>query len=75
MAKEGTEKTTPIHAGHRQRVKERFLKEGLDAFAPHEILEMLLFFGIPTETPMRSDTAFLIPSAVFPGCWKLPTAN
>ena len=47
MAKEGTEKTTPIHAGHRQRVKERFLKEGLDAFAPHEILEMLLFFGIP----------------------------
>jgi len=32
-----------IHSGHRERVKERFLKDGLDAFHEHEVLEMLLF--------------------------------
>jgi len=35
-----------IHEGHRQRLKERFLSEGLDSFQPHEVLEFLLFFGI-----------------------------
>ncbi len=33
--------------GHRGRVKERFLREGLDAFAEYEILELLLFFAVP----------------------------
>ena len=36
-----------IHAGHRQRLKERFLKEGLDNFEQHQVLELLLFYGIP----------------------------
>jgi len=36
-----------IHTGHRQRLKERFLKEGLDSFEEHQILELLLFYGIP----------------------------
>ncbi len=31
------------------RVKTRFLKEGLASFAPHEIIELLLFFGIPVK--------------------------
>ena len=26
------------HDGHRQRMRERFRKEGLDGFAPHEVL-------------------------------------
>ena len=25
------------HAGHRARMRERFLKEGLDSFQPHEV--------------------------------------
>ncbi len=33
--------------GHRGRVKDRFLREGLDAFAEYEILELLLFFAVP----------------------------
>ena len=37
----------PVHAGHRQRVKQRFLQEGLSHFERHQIVEMLLFFGIP----------------------------
>lgn len=35
------------HAGHRQRMRERFLKQGLDGFAPHEVLELMLFYAIP----------------------------
>lgn len=36
-----------IHTGHRQRVRERFLNAGIESFQLHEILEFLLFFGIP----------------------------
>lgn len=38
-----------IHQGHRTRVKERFAQEGLSSFAPHEVLELLLFFTIPQK--------------------------
>ena len=37
----------PIHDGHRQRVKDRFCKEGLDHFEEHEVLELLLYYCIP----------------------------
>ncbi|MGI6264816.1 MAG: JAB domain-containing protein [Acutalibacteraceae bacterium] len=37
----------PIHEGHRQRLKQRFLREGLAGFERHQVVEMLLFFGIP----------------------------
>ncbi|HEY9071795.1 MAG TPA: DNA repair protein RadC [Candidatus Ozemobacteraceae bacterium] len=33
--------------GHRQRVRERYDRSGLNGFAEHEILEFLLFFSIP----------------------------
>lgn len=36
-----------IHAGHRGRMRERFLSGGLDSFEPHEVLELLLFEFIP----------------------------
>ena len=35
-----------LHEGHRQRVKTRYLTEGLDAFEDHQVLEMLLFYCI-----------------------------
>ena len=34
-----------MHDGHRKRMRERFRKDGLDGFAPHEVLELLLFYG------------------------------
>ena len=45
------QKTPPDnpHAGHRNRVKDRFLHEGLDNFYDHNILELLLFFSIPQK--------------------------
>ena len=36
-----------MHEGHRQRMKERFLKEGLDNFDQIQVLELLLFYCIP----------------------------
>lgn len=39
----------PIHDGHRQRLKERFLKAGLESFAPVNVLELLLFYCIPRK--------------------------
>lgn len=36
-----------IHKGHRERLKERFLKEGLDNFTDIQALELLLFYAIP----------------------------
>jgi DNA repair protein RadC len=40
-------KTMGIHDGHRERMKEQFLNNGLDGFADHNVLELLLFFSIP----------------------------
>ena len=36
-----------IHKGHRKRVKDNFLKNGLDNFEDHQILELLLFYALP----------------------------
>ena len=36
-----------IHAGHRQRMKERFLRGGERAFDDCQLLELLLFYSIP----------------------------
>ncbi|MDE6593631.1 MAG: hypothetical protein K2K57_11295 [Oscillospiraceae bacterium] len=34
-------------AGHRSRVRDRFIKTGLKGFSPHEVMEILLFYTIP----------------------------
>ena len=33
-----------VHSGHRERMRAKFLKRGIDAFDDHEILEFLLFY-------------------------------
>ena len=38
-----------IHDGHRSRLRQRFLEEGLDHFSPHQVLELLLFYCIPRK--------------------------
>ncbi len=35
------------HRGHRKRMKRQFLREGIDRFEPHQVLEILLFYSIP----------------------------
>lgn len=36
-----------VHRGHRERLKRRFLEEGLDNFTDVQVLELLLFYAIP----------------------------
>lgn len=36
-------------AGHRERLRERFLEHGLDGFSDAEVLELLLSFGTPRK--------------------------
>jgi len=39
-----------LHAGHRARMRERYINDnGLDSFAEHEVLELLLFYSIPQK--------------------------
>ena len=38
-----------IHDGHRQRLKKRFLEEGLEHFSEHQVLELMLFYCIPRQ--------------------------
>lgn len=35
------------HQGHRERLKRRFIENGLDGFEPHQALELYLFYAIP----------------------------
>lgn len=57
------------HAGHRARLRARFLREGLDTFEDHNALELLLFYAIPqrdtNELAHKLIHAFGSLSAVF----------
>src|SRR5690554_5262558 len=43
-----------MHKGHRERVRKRYIAEGLDAFDDHQVIEMLLYYSVP-----RKDTNLL----------------
>jgi DNA repair protein RadC len=36
-----------VHTGHRERLRERFLRDGLDRLEDHVVLELLLCYAIP----------------------------
>ena len=38
-----------MHDGHREKMRRRFISGGLESFADHEALEMLLFYAIPRK--------------------------
>ena len=35
-----------VHGGHRDRMRRRYLEQGLEGFNDHEALELLLFYAI-----------------------------
>ena len=35
------------HSGHRNRLREKYIQFGVEALAPHEVIEMLLYNAIP----------------------------
>lgn len=42
-------KPVNVHAGHRQRLRKRFVENGLDSFEDHNALELFLFYAIPNR--------------------------
>lgn len=52
------ENKTNIHEGHRQRVKDRFLRFGVDSFTDVQLLEALLFYAVPKKD--TNETAHLL---------------
>lgn len=42
-------KEASIHAGHRERLRNRLRAEGLSSFSEHEVLELLLTYAIPQK--------------------------
>jgi DNA repair protein RadC len=49
----------PHYLGHRQRLRERFLKSGLDGFADYEVVELLLTLAIPRSDVKRPAKALI----------------
>ena len=38
-----------MHSNHRKRMKSKFMKDGIDIFEDHEVLEFLLYWAIPRK--------------------------
>ena len=38
-----------VHDGHRDRMKNKLLEQGLDVFDDHNVLEFLLFYSMPRK--------------------------
>lgn len=49
MPPEAPRPAPPGHTGHRQRLRQRFLEGGADALPDYELLELVLFAGIPRK--------------------------
>ena len=43
------DKRNELHGGHRERLRQRLMTEGVDNFEPHELLEFLLYYAIPRQ--------------------------
>ncbi len=50
---------SPYYVGHRKRLRERFQKSGLDGFADHEVVELLLTLAIPRSDVKQPAKALL----------------
>jgi len=44
-----TRSPLPACSGHRNRLRQKLAKHGLDGFLPHEVLELLLTYAIPRK--------------------------
>lgn len=58
MDKRRQPKSGEVHAGHRHRMRQRFIATGLDSFQDHEALEFLLYYAIPRRDV--NETAHLL---------------
>ena len=64
-----------IHAGHRQRLKDRFRTEGLDNFSERHVLELLLFYAVPQRDTAPMAQALLDRFGSLPQVLEAPVAE
>ncbi len=58
MAEKNDGSNKHLHDGHRNRMREKFMKTGFDNMEDHEILEMMLFYCIPRKD--TNETAHIL---------------
>ena len=56
----------PHYAGHRQRLRDRFVTGGPNALQDYELLELLLFMAIPAVTSKSSPKTCCNNSVLYP---------
>ena len=67
-----SQSTRPEQAGHRERLRERFVKGGPDALPDYELLELLLAMAIPRGDVKPTAKALLRRFKNFPGVVDAP---
>ena len=61
-----------LHTGHRKRMRERLLREGMDSLQDHEVLEILLFFAIPRQDTNKLAHRLLLRFHTLSGVFDAP---
>lgn len=64
---------TPHYHGHRQRLRDRFLKAGFDGFSDHEVVELLLTLAVPRADVKQPAKALLARFGNLRGILDAPT--
>lgn len=62
-------------AGHRQRLRDKFLAQGIEAFTDAEIVELLLTFGTPRSDCKQAARAALAEFGTLPALLDAPAAQ
>lgn len=71
----GTKVSPPDHKGHRQRLRERFRKNGEQSLADYELLEFLLFSALPRQDTKPIAKALLKRFGSFSAALAAPRAR
>ncbi|MBE6649869.1 MAG: hypothetical protein E7613_01015 [Ruminococcaceae bacterium] len=66
------QRNAALHANHRKRMKEKFLKYGPDVFSEHEIMEILLYFVLPQVDTNEIAHELINKGGSFMGAFNIP---
>lgn len=64
-----------VHAGHRDRLRKKFLMHGIDVFEEHEIVELILFYVIPRKNTNELAHKLLREFGTIPGIMEAPLSS
>lgn len=62
-----------VHAGHRARLRKRFLTQGINSFEEHTILELMLFYVVPQKDTNELAHRLIEKFGSFSGVFDAPT--